>query len=297
VAQSKSVVSSGAWWEHFPVREADRPIELRVSVVDRPRADEDVLPIPGRMFEHGLDESSIRLALVVGDWRMYIARGVNDDEIYQWLAHPSGGGGSGGSRSTFVTHGALVAWGSGGDGRCIAHGVVPDAVIAVRVDGVQAVLANNAYVAEVPGMWGEIILTTAEGEREFPRPPSLRPLRDATESTDRADGRGYLGMVEYAWSGMTDLEIDDLDRPDWRGTIQGVFLINGNGPKIWRVGVVLLEGPRAGQLGIADLVVERGDSGPADSVEFVGREPFGPHPDPPRLEAALQRLRKLGGRY
>jgi hypothetical protein len=280
------------------VREADRPIELRVSVLDRPRSDSDVVPDHMKQMHGGrLDVSSVRLALVVGDCRIYIGRGVDEDDLYQFLWHSSGGGASGGPRSVLASHGVKPAWNSGGDRRCLAHGIVADSVTAVRVDGIEAVLENNAYIVEVPSIGGPVVVTTADGEREFPRPPSLRPLRDASEPTEGADGRGYLGMVEYAWSGMADLEIDDLDTPNWHGTIQGAFLINGNAPSIWPVGVVLLEGPRAGQLGLADLVVQRGAKGPADSVEFVGRTAFGPHPDPPRLEAALQRLRDLGGRY
>jgi hypothetical protein len=280
------------------VREADRPIELRVSVLDRPRADTDALPEPmaQHMLGNRLDEESVRLGLVVGECNMYVARGEDEEEIFQFLRHSTGGGSAGGNRSTFATHGALVCWNSGGDGRCIAYGVVPDSVIAVRVDGVEAVLANNAYVAAVPSPGGEVVLVTADGEREFPRPPTLRPLRSVEESAAGPEGRGYLGMVEYAWSGMTDLEIDDLDIPNWHGTPAGALLLN-SAPDVWPVGVVLLEGPRSGELALADMVVQRDATGATESVEFVGRTAFGPHPDPPRLDAALQRLRELRGRF
>lgn len=280
------------------MRESDRPIELRVSVLDRPRAETDALPAHfGQLGGDRLDASSVRLALAVGDCRMYIGRGATEDELFQIFQEPFGGTGSAGLRSTLASHGALPAWGSGGDGRCLAHGIVADSVIAVRVDGVDAVVENNAFIAEVPSPGGEVILTTADGEREFPRPPSLHALRSVEESTSGPNDKGYLGMVEYAWSGFSDLEIDDLDSSSWLGTPAGVFLVDGNGPKVRQVGVVLLEGPRAGQLALADLVVEGARSGSEYSVEFVGRTPFGPHPEPPRLEAALQRLRKLGGRF
>lgn len=105
-------------------------------------------------------------------------------------------------------------------------------------------------------------------------------------------------MVEYAQSGFTDVEIDDLDVAGWHGDVLGAFIAVAGQPNVRPVGVVLLEGPRAGQLALADLVVRREEPGaPATTVELNGHTAFGPHPDPPRLEAALQRLREIGGRF
>ncbi len=163
------------------------------------------------MLHDRLDMDSIRLALAVDGRRVYIGRGVDEDELYQFFWHSSGGGGSGGPRSVLASHGAKPAWSSGGNGRCFAYGIVADSVIAVRVDGIEAVLENNAFLVEVPSSGGPVVVTTADGEREFPRPPTMRPLRTTAESTTGPDGRGYEGMVEYAQSGLTDLEIDDLD--------------------------------------------------------------------------------------
>jgi hypothetical protein len=280
------------------MREADRPVELRVSVLDRPRTADDLPPeryLGTGMLGGRVDEASVHLVQAREGCRLYAARGANDDDLYLMFVGPGGGGSCGGPRSTLATHGASVMWNSSNDG-CVLAGIVPDPVIAVHVDGVAAAVANNGFILRVPAPRGRIVLTTADGEREYPQPPSLlRPLRTADEAT--TPGRGYLGMVEYAQSGLTDVAIDDLDIPDWHGEIQGVFLAAMGQPDVRPVGVVLLEGPRAGELALADLVVRRREGDRPTEVTFNGHTPFGPHPDPPRLEAALQRLRDLGGRF
>lgn len=281
------------------MREADRPPEERVSILDRPRAETDalrahVLAIPRRPWAQRVDEASIRLALVVGDRRFYIARGTAEDDLFQFFVDSYGSTSAGGPRSVLVSHGARPGWTSNAD-RCVAHGIVPDPVTAVRVGGVEAVLANNAYMAEVPSPGGQIVLSTADGDHVVPLP---RTLPASEGPTTRPDGRGYIGLIEYAWSGYTRVEVDDLDVPSWHGTLPGAsFVISGGAPDVWRVGVVLLEGQRAGELATADLVVQRDNAGAARSVKFVGHTAFGPHPDPPRLEAALQRLRELRGPF
>ena len=57
--------------------------------------------------------------------------------------------------------------------------------------------------------------------------------------------------------------------------------------------VVLLEGPRAGELATAALVTHRDENGDPARVEFVGKTAFGPHPDPPRIDAALEWCRRI----
>ena len=276
------------------MREADRPLEERVSILDRPRAAADSLP-PHMLALTRLrvEEASIRLALDVDDRRVYIARGTDDNDLFQFYFEAKGAGASGGPRSILASHGAHAAWNSNGGG-CVAHGIVADAVIAVRIGGVEAVLANNAYMAEVPEPGGDVVLTTAAGEREFPR-PSILPA--TAGPTSGPDGRGYAGLVEYAWSGYTNVQIDDLDVPGWHGNLSGPVVLNGSAPDIWRVGVVLLEGPCAGQLAFADLVVERAEFDAVRSVKFVGQTAFGPHPDPPRLEGARRRLQENRARF
>jgi hypothetical protein len=187
-----------------------------------------------------------------------------------------------------ASHGAAVGWYSN-QYRSIVHGIVPDPVLAVRVGQVQAVLANNAFMAEASSRDGPIVLTTPKGERVV---PGLGAPPRAIKPTTRTTGRGYVGLVEYAWSGYPTLEIDDLDSASWQGTPTGMFLINA-APDVWFVGVVLLEGPRAGELATAYLVVQRDDHGKVLSVRFSGTTAFAPHPDPPRLEAARRRLVQL----
>jgi hypothetical protein len=272
--------------------ERDRPIEERVSVLDRERADVDALPP-----EFGNREAriapriatgSLRLAAVAGEIRFSVARGIDGDSFLQVICHPSGGGASAGPRSTLVTHGARIG-SSSGSGLSYVYGIVPDSVIAVRVGVVDAVLGENGFIANVTSVADPIVLVTADGERAIEQ-PSFRQVGNTDAS--RPDRRGYVGLVEYAHSGVSSVAIDDLDEPHWVGTLS-TFLGGASAPDVWNVGVVLLEGHRAGQLAIADLVIRRDDEGEIVSVQFEGRSAFGPHPDPPRLEAALERLREV----
>jgi hypothetical protein len=272
------------------VREADRPPELRVSIFDRPRLERDTPPMPGPFMLSGrVDESSIRLALEDGAGRVYLARGEDPDRLFSYFTDGLGGGGSGTSRTTIAAHGGTCAWNSNQSG-CVAYGIVPDPVIAVRVNGVHARMGHNAFLLEVDRPGGEVIFSTADGDRTLPRPPRPRVLRGPDESTAGPDGKGYDGLVEYAWSGITTLAIDDLDIADWHGAVS-TFVTVAGAPEVQPVGVVLLEGPRAGELGMADLITRTVDG--EISVEFVGRSAFGPHPDPPRLPEALARVNRF----
>lgn len=269
------------------MRESERPLNERLSILDRPRADADVLARPLPM-DGRIDMASIRLAIAAGDRRFYIARGVDGDDLYQMFFDSSGGGASGGPRSVLVSHGAAVGW-SSNQHRCVVHGVVPDSVLSVRIGNVEAQVVNNAFLADVPAPGGQVVLTAADGDHVVPL-PLLRPIAEAATTTP--DGRGYIGLVEYGWSGISKVAIDDLDVPDWHGDMSGVLLVSSGTPDVWRVGVVLLEGPRAGELAMADLV-RRNDADGDLSVELVGQSAFGPHPDPPRLPAAAERWREL----
>lgn len=104
----------------------------------------------------------------------------------------------------------------------------------------------------------------------------------------------YRGRVEYASSGQSAIEIDDLDAPHWQGRPTGGFLISGNAPEVWFVGVVLLDGPRAGEFATADLIVRREHSKVGPSVRFAGRSAFAPHPELVDLDASLRRYEDLG---
>jgi hypothetical protein len=103
----------------------------------------------------------------------------------------------------------------------------------------------------------------------------------------------YRGRVEYASSGQTVVAIDDLDAANWQGRPAGGFLINANAPEVWFVGVVLLEGPRAGEFATANLVVRREGSETDHSVRFVGRSAFAPNPELVDLDASLRRYEDL----
>jgi hypothetical protein len=56
----------------------------------------------------------------------------------------------------------------------LVHGVVPDHVRGVRVDGRDAVLANNTFLARVPHHPKRIVLSLRDGERTVPIPPLPR---------------------------------------------------------------------------------------------------------------------------
>jgi hypothetical protein len=269
--------------DHRAVRESDRPIEERVSVLDRPLAETDALP---PMFEHGaahvlerMEPGSLRLAAVAGDVRLYVARGIDEDRLFEFTCHPHGSGASAGPRSTLVSHGARVGW-SSGSGLSYGHGIVPDTVTAVRVGAVDAVLGENGFIAMGTAPGDVIVLTTTDGERKVEL-PSFRPRSNPNASTP--DRPGYAGQVEYAQRRGTHLEIADLDDPHWSSK-PSTFLRSARAPDVWMVGVVLLEGHRAGEWAFADLVVERDESGAVTGVEFRGQTAFG-HPEWPRREA------------
>ena len=158
------------------VRERERPLEQRVSVLDRAPMESDAAPEPmltGPMRQE-VDVASVRLALTFDGCRIYVGLGTRYDSLFLAVDGPNGGGSSVGPRSTLVTDGARV---QGGEGRTI--GIVTDPVIAVRVGGVEAVLANNVFIANA-SLYEAIVVTTPEGERTLPRPPQPDPRRSTT---------------------------------------------------------------------------------------------------------------------
>jgi hypothetical protein len=54
------------------------------------------------------------------------------------------------------------------------HGVVPDHVRGVHVDGRDAVLADNTFLARVPHHPKQMVLTLTDGERTVAIPPLPR---------------------------------------------------------------------------------------------------------------------------
>jgi hypothetical protein len=85
------------------MREADRPISERVSVLDRPRRDGDLPSLRG-LLDDRVDPSSVRLALVDDDRRVYIGRGA-DDELSVLFVDGQGGGACTGPRSSLTEAG------------------------------------------------------------------------------------------------------------------------------------------------------------------------------------------------
>jgi hypothetical protein len=158
------------------VRERERPLEQRVSVLDRAPTESDVVPetVLTAPMRQEVDVASIRLALTFDDRRIYVGLGTRPESLFLGVDGPNGGGASVGPRATLVTHGARV---QGGEGMTI--GVVADPVTAVRVGDVEAVLANNVFVAEA-SLSGGIVVTSPAGERTVPRPPQPDPRRSTT---------------------------------------------------------------------------------------------------------------------
>jgi hypothetical protein len=59
------------------VLEAERPVEERLSVFDRPAAEDDALPRDrDHMANRGMDPASLRLVAAAGPMRLYLAHFV-----------------------------------------------------------------------------------------------------------------------------------------------------------------------------------------------------------------------------
>jgi hypothetical protein len=95
--------------------------------------------------------------------------------------------------------------------------------------------------------------------------------------------------VEHAASGLSRLEIDDLDSPHWVGTPAGPTLTSAHAPDVWTVGVILVESRRAWQYATAERVTRRDQEGGV-SVRFHGKTAFAPVLSATDIEAAQQRL-------
>jgi hypothetical protein len=158
------------------VTEAERPLHERLSIFDRPQVEGDVPPDPEpsvrRWVDVADDPSAIRLGLEHAQTRIYLVP-RNDDQISMLVRDPDGGGASTFPRSVFDAYGAPLSmrhvsheW--------FVHGVVPDHVRGVHVDGRDAVLANNTFLARVPHHPKQMVLTLTDGERTVAIPPSPR---------------------------------------------------------------------------------------------------------------------------
>jgi hypothetical protein len=158
------------------VTEAERPLHERLSIFDRPQVEGDVPPDPEpsvrRWVEAADDPSAIRLGLEDAQTRIYLGR-RSDDQISRLLRVPDGGGASTGPRSVFDAYGAMLSM-TQVPHEWLVYGVVPDHVRGVRVDGRDAVLANNTFLARVPRQPQQLVLTLTDGERTVAIRPSPR---------------------------------------------------------------------------------------------------------------------------
>jgi hypothetical protein len=158
------------------VRERERPLEQRVSVLDRAPTESDAVPeyvLTAPMCQE-VDVASMRFALAFDDRRIYVGVGTRPESLFLGVDGPNGGGASIGPRATLVTDGARVQGGAG-----LTIGIVADPVMAVRVGDVEAVLANNVFVAHA-SLYDGIVVTTPEGERTVPKPAQADPRRSTT---------------------------------------------------------------------------------------------------------------------
>jgi hypothetical protein len=157
------------------VTEAERPLHERLSIFDRPQVEGDVPPDPEpsvrRWVEAADDPSAIRLGLEHAQTRIYLVL-RNDDQISRLLRVPDGGSASTGPRS-FDAYGAMLSMRQDSH-EWLVYGVVPDHVRGVRVDGRDAVLANNTFLARLPHHPQQMVLTLTDGERTVAIPPSPR---------------------------------------------------------------------------------------------------------------------------
>lgn len=114
-----------------------------------------------------LDPSTVRLALNERGIRIYVALDANQpDGICVFIEAPSWAGSSGHPRSVLRTYGATISTHhSSHQPGVVVCGVVPDLVSAVVVDGVEATLRNNAYLAVLSSYPESIVVRTPDGER------------------------------------------------------------------------------------------------------------------------------------
>jgi hypothetical protein len=158
------------------VTEVEHPLETRLSIFDRPQVEGDVPPDPEpsvrRWAEAADDPSAIRLGFEHAATRLYLAPRSND-RFSTLLRFPDGGSASTSPRSVFDAYGAKLSM-TRVSHEWLVHGVWPDHVRGVRVDGGDAVLANNTFLVWVPHHPKRMVLTLTDGERTVAIPPIPR---------------------------------------------------------------------------------------------------------------------------
>lgn len=159
------------------MRERDRPIGERLSVLDRPRSDSDTpdySPSVARFISRLSDPTGARLVYADAERLVYLGAGVRDgvEHVHRFIRTAHGRGSGGFPRSALGASGvAGIALFDKPEGRHAILGVVPDAVLGVRVGDVDGVVTNNVLFADFRVIPEEIVLITAEGPRtwRFPR--------------------------------------------------------------------------------------------------------------------------------
>ncbi|MCU1468793.1 MAG: hypothetical protein JWM72_4721 [Actinomycetia bacterium] len=154
------------------VREIDRPIAERVSILDRALDFEDRVDVESVPFHStSVELETLRLAMRIDDREVLVGRG-DDDVLALGVITRSGGGGCVSLRWVLRERGAIVMTNSNADGILVV-GLVADSVSAVRVGEVPAILANNAFLAAIgPDDSPVVVVTTPDGDREAAGPPA-----------------------------------------------------------------------------------------------------------------------------
>jgi len=152
-------------------------MDLRVSVLDRAPTGSNELP-DRAVFAHvdGVVVESIRLALALDDQHVYVGVAKPDERLFLCLESTASAGSSIGPRTALVTHGALIQ-GCTHESGFTTVGIVADAVTAVRVGDVEAVLGSNVFLAETATA-DQVFVTSADGERAVITPDVLRHWRN-----------------------------------------------------------------------------------------------------------------------
>jgi hypothetical protein len=159
------------------MREADRQLDQRVSVLDRAPTGSNAVPDKALFADiAGVDVESIRLALALEDRRVYVGRATPGESLILCLEVLGSRSSSIGPRTTLVTHGALVQGSTQGNG-FVTVGIVADAVTAVRVGEADAVLGSNVFLVKTPAA-DQVFVRSADGERAVMTSTLLRSWRN-----------------------------------------------------------------------------------------------------------------------
>lgn len=112
-----------------------------------------------------VDPSTVRLALVDGDRRAFVALGA-PDQIYLATFDSAGGGVCGAPLSFLGDNGVVCLKVSSNRLGSYVAGIVDDEVTAVHVGGREAVLQNNVFLIDTASFGDPIVIITDGGSRD-----------------------------------------------------------------------------------------------------------------------------------